>query len=102
MKKGFADIVLGLQFGDEGKARVIDNLAPNYDIIARFNGGSNAGHTIEHEKISISLHQIPSSIFYPKTTLYIGSGCVVNIEKLAEEIQTVHDLGIDLTKRLKL
>jgi adenylosuccinate synthase len=101
-QKGYADIVIGLQFGDEGKARVIDNLAKGYDIIARFNGGSNAGHTIEQGKIKVALHQIPSGIFYPKITLYIGSGCVVNIEKLADEIKSVEKLGIDLTKRLKI
>lgn len=102
MKKGFADIVLGLQFGDEGKARVIDNLAREYDIIARFNGGSNAGHTIANDKGQVALNQIPSGIFYPHTTLYIGSGCVVNIEKLAQEIHKVKELGIDLTERLKI
>ena len=48
-KKGYSDVVLGLQFGDEGKARVVDFLAPNYDIIARFNGGSNAGHTVKYK-----------------------------------------------------
>lgn len=101
-QKGYADIVLGLQFGDEGKARVIDNLAPNYEIIARFNGGSNAGHTITNEKGSVALHQIPSGIFYPQTTLYIGSGCVVNINKLAEEIKIVTNYGLDLTARLKI
>jgi adenylosuccinate synthase len=102
MKKGFADIVLGLQFGDEGKARVIDNLAKEYDIIARFNGGSNAGHTIANDKGHVALNQIPSGIFYPHTTLYIGSGCVVNIEKLAHEIKKVKELGIDLSERLKI
>ncbi len=102
MKKGFADIVLGLQFGDEGKARVIDNLAQNYDIIARFNGGANAGHTIEKGDLKIALHQVPSGIFYPHTTLYISSGCVVNIEKLADEIQTLQELNLDPDKRLKI
>jgi adenylosuccinate synthase len=102
MKKGYADIVLGLQFGDEGKARVIDNLAQDYDIIARFNGGSNAGHTIANEKGKVALHQIPSGIFYPHTTLYIGSGCVVNVEKLAAEIKTLAELNIDISKRLKI
>lgn len=102
MKKGFADIVLGLQFGDEGKARVIDNLAKEYDIIARFNGGANAGHTIANEKGKVALNQIPSGIFYPHTTLYIGSGCVVNIEKLAHEIEKLKELDIDLSKRLKI
>jgi len=102
MKKGYADIVLGLQFGDEGKARVIDNLAKDYDIVARFNGGANAGHTIENDKGKVALNQVPSAIFYPQTTLYIGSGCVVNIEKLAAEIKKVEDLGVNLTKRLKI
>lgn len=102
MKKGFADIVLGLQFGDEGKARVIDNLAQNYDIIARFNGGANAGHTIANEKGTVALNQIPSGIFYPQTTLYIGSGCVINLEKLATEIKKITELGINLTKRFKI
>lgn len=102
MKKGYADIVLGLQFGDEGKARVIDNLAKDYDIIARFNGGSNAGHTIANEKGQVALNQIPSGIFYPHTTLYIGSGCVVNIEKLALEVKKVKELGIDLSERLRI
>ena len=102
MKKGFADIVLGLQFGDEGKARVIDNLAEKYDIIARFNGGANAGHTIANEKGKVALNQVPSGIFYPHSTLYIGSGCVVNIEKLAKEIENIENLGINLAKRLKV
>jgi len=102
MKNGFADIVLGLQYGDEGKARVIDNLAKDYDIIARFNGGANAGHTIANERGSIAVRQIPSGIFYPQTTLYIGSGCVINIEKIAGEIKELKKLGIDLTKRLKI
>lgn len=102
MKQGYADIVLGLQFGDEGKARVIDNLAKKYDIIARFNGGANAGHTIETEKGSIAVRQIPSGIHYTNITLYIGSGCAVNIERLAEEIQSLKNIGIDVTKRLKI
>ncbi|MEK7570859.1 MAG: adenylosuccinate synthetase [Patescibacteria group bacterium] len=101
-KKGYADILLGLQYGDEGKARVIDYLAKDYDIIARFNGGANAGHTIKQGDITIALHQIPSGIFYPQTTLYIGSGCVVNIEKLAAEIQLIKDVGINLHGRLKI
>lgn len=101
-QQGFADVLIGLQFGDEGKARVIDTLAKNYDIIARFNGGANAGHTIEKGNIKIALHQIPSGIFYPKMTLYIGSGCVINVEKLADEIETVNEMKFDLTKRLKI
>src|SRR6185369_10578407 len=63
---------------------------------------SNAGHTIANDKGKVALNQVPSGIFYPNTTLYIGSGCVVNIEKLAAEIKSVQKLGIDLTKRLKI
>ncbi|MEK7127019.1 MAG: adenylosuccinate synthetase, partial [Patescibacteria group bacterium] len=61
LKKGYADILIGLQYGDEGKARVVDFLAKNYDVIARFNGGANAGHTIEtKEGVKVALNQIPS------------------------------------------
>ncbi len=100
--RGFADVLIGLQYGDEGKARVVDLIADQYDIIARFNGGSNAGHTIETKSGRIALQQIPSGIFYPTMLLYIGSGCVVNIEKLIQEIKKVEELNIDLTNRLRI
>jgi len=74
LKKGFSDVLIGLQYGDEGKAKVIDLLAADYDIIARFNGGANAGHTIVKDGIRLALHQIPSGVFYPEKVLYIGSG----------------------------
>lgn len=103
LKKGFADILIGLQYGDEGKARVVDFLAKNYDIIARFNGGANAGHTIEtKEGVKVALNQIPSAIFYKDKILYVGSGCVVNIEKLAKEIEKVEKLGVNLKNRLRI
>lgn len=101
-KKGYADVLIGLQFGDEGKARVVDMIAKNYDIIARFNGGANAGHTIQNKKNKIALKQIPSGIFYSNKLLYIGSGCVVNLTKLVEEIKKVESLGIKLENRLKI
>ena len=100
--KGSSDVLVGLQYGDEGKARIIDMLAKDYEVIARFNGGANAGHTIETEHGRIALHQIPSGVFYPDMLLYIGSGCVVNIEKLVHEIKDVNRLGIDLTNRLHI
>lgn len=103
MTTGFADVLIGLQYGDEGKARVVDYLADNYDIIARFNGGANAGHTIEtKEGGKVALNQIPSAIFYPDKILYIGSGCAVNMEKLAAEISKVESLGVKLRGRLKV
>lgn len=97
---GFADVLIGLQYGDEGKAKVIDLIAKDYDIIARFNGGANAGHTISTKKGIIALHQIPSGIFYPEKILYIGSGCVIDMEKLVTEIDSVKNLGISLENRL--
>lgn len=99
-KTGFADVLIGLQYGDEGKAKVIDLIADKYNIIARFNGGANAGHTIETSKGKIGLHQIPSGIFYEDKLLYIGSGCVINMAKIVEELEAVKKLGIDLTNRL--
>ncbi|MDA1060576.1 MAG: adenylosuccinate synthetase [bacterium] len=100
---GYADVVLGLQYGDEGKARIVDNLAPGYDIVARFNGGANAGHTIEtKEGGKVALNQIPSAIFYEDKLLYIGSGCVVNIETVANEVDKIEKLGLPLKDRLKI
>jgi len=97
---GFADVLIGLQYGDEGKAKVIDLIADNYDIIARFNGGANAGHTIETDAGRVALHQVPSGIFYKDKLLYIGSGCVVDLCKMVKEIRGVNDLGISLKDRL--
>lgn len=103
MNQGYADIVLGLQYGDEGKARVVDMLCPQYDIIARFNGGANAGHTIDSKDGGkVALNQVPSGIFYPDKILYIGSGCVVNFEKIALEIEKINNLGLSLEGRLRI
>ncbi len=99
---GFADVLVGLQYGDEGKARITDNIAYEYDIIVRFNGGPNAGHTVEVDGKRISLHQIPSGIFHLNLLLYIGSGCVINPVKLVQEIKDVEQLGISLQERLHI
>src|SRR3989338_1937494 len=98
--RGYSDVLIGLQYGDEGKARIIDNIASNYDIIARFNGGPNAGHTVEVNNKRVALHQVPSGIFHPDMLLYIGSGCVLNLEKLIKEINEIKNLGIGLDGRL--
>jgi len=98
---GFCDVLVGLQYGDEGKAKVIDLIAGDYDIIARFNGGANAGHTIELEGIGkVALNQVPSGIFYKDKILYIGSGCALNLEKIEIEIDKIKDLDINLEGRL--
>ncbi|MBX2897835.1 MAG: adenylosuccinate synthase [Cyclobacteriaceae bacterium] len=85
------DVLLGLQWGDEGKGKIVDVLAPKYDVVARFQGGPNAGHTLEFDGIKHVLHQIPSGIFRTKTRNVIGNGVVLDpivfkteIEKLAK------------------
>ena len=97
---GYADVLVGLQYGDEGKAKVIDLLAPEYDIVARFNGGANAGHTVATERGTAKLMQVPSAAFHEQKTLYIGSGCAVNVVKLAAEIAQLRELGISMEGRL--
>ncbi len=99
MKKP-VDIVLGLQWGDEGKGKIVDVIAPNYDIIARFQGGPNAGHTIEFNNQKYVLHTIPSGIFHEKVTCIIGNGVVIDVITLQQEIQKLSDLGIPVHKRL--
>lgn len=102
VETGYADVLVGLQYGDEGKAKIIDVLAPNYDVIARFNGGANAGHTIDTPQGQISLKQVPSGIFNENTKLYVGSGCAVNLWKLSVELDAIAAHGIDLRGRLRL
>jgi len=81
------DVLLGLQWGDEGKGKIVDYFAPNYDIIARFQGGPNAGHTLEFDGIKHVLHQIPSGIFREKTKNVIGNGVVLDPVIFANEIE---------------
>ncbi|MBV1851801.1 adenylosuccinate synthetase [Catellatospora tritici] len=100
--RGYADVLVGLQYGDEGKAKIIDLIAPDYDIVARFNGGANAGHTIETPQGRVVLQQVPCAIFQPQTLLYIGSGCAVNLWKLVAELDQIAAHGVDLTGRLHI
>lgn len=100
--EGFADVIIGTQYGDEGKARVVDGKAADYDIIARFNGGANAGHTVVFKGKKIALQQVPSGIFYKDKLMYIGSGCIVNISKLKAEFESLKAAGIDISDRLKI
>lgn len=102
MKNSPSDIVIGLQYGDEGKARVVDMLAENAGVVARFNGGANAGHTIKHGDIQLALRQVPAAVFYPNAELYIGSGCCVNIEKLEQELLMLEKLIGFTRKRLHI
>ena len=94
------DILLGLQWGDEGKGKIVDALSPDYDIIARFQGGPNAGHSLEFNNIKHILHLIPSGIFHPDKINIIGNGVVLDPAVFRQEID---NLGIpleELTKRL--
>ena len=100
MKAGKSSILIGLQYGDEGKVKVLDKLLGSTDITARFNGGANAGHTLNVGGKTIINHQIPSGIFYDNMLLYIGSGCVVNPKITNGEISHIKDNGINIEKRL--
>jgi adenylosuccinate synthase len=94
------DVILGLQWGDEGKGKIVDYFAPNYDIIARFQGGPNAGHTLYVEGKKMVLHQIPSGIFHQNTTNIIGNGVVLDPVTLKRECDAVAAYGIDVKKNL--
>ena len=95
-----ADVLLGLQWGDEGKGKIVDVLTPKYDIIARFQGGPNAGHTLEFEGIKHVLHTIPSGIFRENVINIIGNGVVIDPIILKHEIEELEKLKVDVTKKL--
>jgi adenylosuccinate synthase len=94
------DVILGLQWGDEGKGKIVDYFAPRYDLIARFQGGPNAGHTLYVKDKKVVLHQIPSGIFHEGTINLIGNGVVLDPVTLKRECETVASFGIDYRKNL--
>lgn len=94
------DVILGLQWGDEGKGKIVDYFAPQYDMVARFQGGPNAGHTLYVGDKKVVLHQIPSGIFHQHTTNLIGNGVVLDPVTLKRECDTVASFGIDVKKNL--
>lgn len=94
------DVLLGLQWGDEGKGKVVDVLTPRYDIISRFQGGPNAGHTLEFDNHKHILHNIPSGIFRENTLNMITNGVVLDPIVFKREIDSLESLGIDLTRNL--
>ncbi len=96
------DVLLGLQWGDEGKGKIVDVLAPSYDIVARFQGGPNAGHTLVIDGKKTVLHTIPSGIFHDATVNLIGNGVVVDPVTLRAEIEELESLGIDVRSKLLL
>jgi adenylosuccinate synthase len=94
------DVILGLQWGDEGKGKIVDFFAKDYDLIARFQGGPNAGHTLYVGDKKIVLHQIPSGIFHEDKTNLIGSGVVLDAVTLKKECDSVASFGVDYKKNL--
>ena len=94
------DVLLGLQWGDEGKGKIVDVLTPNYSIIARFQGGPNAGHTLEFEGIKHVLHTIPSGIFRKDVINVIGNGVVIDPVIFQKEIEKLAPFNMDIKKNL--
>lgn len=94
------DVLIGMQWGDEGKGKIVDHLAPKYDIIARFQGGPNAGHTLVVNNEKIVLHTIPSGILHDNTYNLIGNGVVINPITLCKEIEQVKSWGVNIEKYL--
>ncbi len=94
------DVLLGLQWGDEGKGKVVDVLTPKYDVITRFQGGPNAGHTLEFNHIKHVLHNIPSGIFHTDKINIIGNGVVLDPISFKQEVDELEVKGMDLTKNL--
>lgn len=94
------DVILGLQWGDEGKGKIVDYFAPNYDVVARFQGGPNAGHTLYVNGQKMVLHQIPSGIFHEDKINLIGNGVVLDAVTLQKECERVASMGVDYKKNL--
>jgi adenylosuccinate synthase len=94
------DVLLGLQWGDEGKGKIVDHLAENYKIVARFQGGPNAGHTLKFDGKKFVLHTVPSGIFRAHLINFIGNGVVIDPITLKKELDNVGGAGIDYQKQL--
>lgn len=93
-------VVLGSQWGDEGKGKLVDVIAKNYKVIARATGGANAGHTIVVDGVKHVFHLMPSGILYPENKCIIGNGCVIHIQTLFDEIKKLNETGINVEGRL--
>lgn len=96
------DVLLGLQWGDEGKGKIVDVLTPNYSVIARFQGGPNAGHSLQFEEQKFVLHSIPSGIFHNGVANLIGNGVVIDPTIFAEESIALSQFGVPITERLAI
>jgi len=98
MAQGKADIILGVQWGDEGKGRVVDSFAGDYDIVARFGGGDNAGHTLVVGEQTLALRIVPSGALQERPQLFIGGGTVVSLDGLAKELEMLAGIGVDVSR----
>jgi adenylosuccinate synthase len=101
-RKGGHTAVVGLQWGDEGKGKIVDLLTAKHDVIVRYNGGANAGHTVVVKGERYALHLIPSGILYKNKTCVIGNGVVVDPQKLLEEMATLKARGVEVNENLKV
>ena len=93
-------IINGMQWGDEGKGKVIDLLCPAFDVVVRYQGGDNAGHTVRFEDRHFALHLVPSGILHPETLCVLGSGMVINPDTLFRELDGLSEAGVDFQGRL--
>ena len=93
-------VVVGTQWGDEGKGKIVDYLAQKADLVARYQGGPNAGHSVQHDGASFVFHQLPSGLTNPRARCLIGSGCVLDLAALREELAPVGQAGISYDVRL--
>ncbi len=100
MKKSL--ILVGTQWGDEGKGKIVDFYSKKFDAVCRFQGGHNAGHTIYKEEEKFVLHLIPSGIFYDHVSCFIGQGVILSIDSLLEEIEQLEQKGINLEDKLRI
>jgi adenylosuccinate synthase len=97
-KTQHADIVLGIQWGDEGKGRVVDSYAADYDIVARFGGGDNAGHTLVVGERKLKLRVVPSGVLQERPQLFIGGGTVISLDGLVAELDMLSGIGVDVSR----
>ena len=95
-------VILGTQWGDEGKGKAIDTFAGDFDFVARYNGGNNAGHTIINEFGEFKIHLVPSGIFYPRAKCLIGGGVVIDPAVLIQEMSSLRAAGLKLEKRVMI
>lgn len=95
-----ADVLLGLQWGDEGKGKIVDVLTPKYDVVTRFQGGPNAGHSLEFNQIKHVLHTIPSGVFHDGQVNIIGNGVVIDPVIFKKETDSIEKLGVNLIPKL--